>query len=189
MNLSNSSRSDDVEHLLRNAQLRDALEPLYDESIGSVNAEVMSTSSENEFLESMLEWERAPMMPIYEWFDPPLIPPAPETLTDELLHQVLHHTIHMLFQKHIVLDFTEHLSDRQLYCLVYRDILPSFEKRIERRKNYLHWDCANMGDDPEIWLRYYASDEERATWATETGGYLPQVDQPPFPRQLPRAPL
>ncbi len=189
MNSSHSHRSDEVEHLLRNAQLRDALEPLFDESIGCVNAEVMSTSSENEFLESMLEWERAPMLPIGDWFEPRLDIPGPDLLNDEQLHEMLHYTVDRLFEKRIVLDFTEHLSDRQLYCLVYRDILPSFEKLIERRKNYLHWDCANVGDDPDMWLRYYASEEDRRAWAEETGGYPPQCDAPPFPRRLPRAPL
>jgi len=29
----------------------------------------------------------------------------------------------------VVLDFTDHLSDYQLYCIVYRDILPSQEKQ------------------------------------------------------------
>lgn len=189
MNLSESPRSDDVEHLLRNAQLRDALEQLYDESIGCVNAQVMSTSSENEFLQSMLEWERAPIMPICDWYEPPLRLPAPEGLADEAVHDLLNHTIQRLFEKNVVLDFTEHLSDRQLYCLVYRDILPSFEKRIERRTTYLHWDCANVGDDPEIWLRYYATEAEREAWAEETGGYPPQMEDPPFPRVVPRAPL
>src|SRR6266550_318605 len=56
-------KSEEVEHLLRNAQLRDELEPLFDESIDRVNPTAMSTRSENEFLESMLEWERAPMLP------------------------------------------------------------------------------------------------------------------------------
>ena len=65
-------RSDEVENLLLNAELRDALEPLFDESIGRVNAEVMSVSSENDFLQSMLEWERAPIVPIRDWFSPPL---------------------------------------------------------------------------------------------------------------------
>ena len=64
MFLPESSKSEEVEHLLRNAQLRDELEPLFDESIGRVNPTVMSTRSENEFLESMLEWERAPILPI-----------------------------------------------------------------------------------------------------------------------------
>ncbi|WP_231936541.1 hypothetical protein [Bythopirellula polymerisocia] len=189
MNLPDFHQTDDVENLLRNAQLRDALEPLYDESIGCVNANVMSTSSENEFLQSMLEWERAPIMPICEWFDPPLELPSPDKLDDEHLHNILQSTIQELFTKNIVLDFTEHLSDRQLYYLIYRDILPSFEKRIDRRTNYLHWDCANVGDDPEIWLRYYATEEERQAWVDETGGYPPQVDDPPYPRRVPRAPL
>jgi len=182
-------QQDDVENLLRNAQLRDALEPLYDESIGRVNAEKMTTSNENDFLESMLDWERAPILPICQWFDPPLELSDPDSLDDHRLCALLGNTIQRLFEERIVLDFSDHLSDRQLYCLIYRDILPAHEKRIDRRKNYLHWDCANMVGDPEIWLRYYASEEDRQAWAEETGGYLPPVDDPPFERQLPRAPM
>ncbi len=181
--------SDQVEHLLRNAQLRDALDPLYDESIGRVNVEVMSTTSENEFLQSMLEWERAPIVPICEWFRPKMQLAHPETLDDAQLRTVLHETIEKLFTKRVVLDFTDHLTDRQLYCLLYRDILPAHEKLLWRRNNYLHWDCANTDGDQDIWLRYYASEEDRAAWEEETEGYLPPVEAPPFQRQLPRAPL
>ena len=187
MNSPEAPRSDEVENLLLNAELRDALEPLYDESIGRVNAEMMSTSSENDFLQSMLEWERAPIVPIRDWFQPSLELPSPESLDDEALHSMLSETIQKLFEKHVVLDFTDHLTDRQLYCLIYRDILPAHEKLIQRQKNYLHWDCANIEGDPEMWLRYYASEEERQAWQEETGGYLPQIDDPPYPRKLPRA--
>ena len=185
----NAPKSDEVEHLLRNAQLRDALEPLYDESIGRVNPGAMSTSSENEFLQSMLDWERAPMLPIREWFQPPLSLPAAEVFNDEQLGSILYDTIQRLFEKQIVLDFTDHLSDRQLYCLICRDILPAHEKLMQRQHNYLHWDCANMDDDPDIWLRYYASEEDRQAWVKETGGALPQAEDLPCERQLPRAPL
>ena len=65
--------SEDVDHLLRNAQLRDELEPLYDESIGRVNADSMPTPVENEFLESMLAWERAPMLPVSQSVVPPFM--------------------------------------------------------------------------------------------------------------------
>ncbi len=185
----NSPKSDEVEHLLRNAQLRDALEPLYDESIGCVNAEAMSTSSENEFLQCMLDWERAPILPICEWFQPPLQLPAPETLNDQQLRELLHASIQKLFEQQVVLDFTDHLTDRQLYCLICRDILPSHEKRLQRENNYLHWDCASTEDDPTLWLRYYASEEERQAWAEETGEFLPALEDPPYERKLPRAPL
>lgn len=184
-----SSKSTEVDDLLLNAQLRDALEPLFDESIGRVNAELMSTSCENDFLQSMLEWERAPILPICEWFEPKLELPSPDLLSEQQLREVLYDAIHRLFEKHIVLDFTDHLSDRQLYCLIYRDILPAHEKLIHRRNNYLHWDCANTDGDPDIWLRYYASEEDRQSWAHETEGYLPQAENPPYQRELPRAPL
>ena len=71
-------------------------------------------------------------MPICEWFEPTLVLPPPEQLDNDAIHDLLENTIQRLFEKNVVLDFTEHLSDRQLYCLIYRDILPSFEKRIEK---------------------------------------------------------
>ena len=172
------THADEVEHLLRNAELRNELEPYFDESIHTLDSQRVPTPVENEFLASMLAWERAPVLSIARWFEPELTVPAPEGLDDEQLHDILWDTIRQLFAKRIVLDFTDHLSDRQLYCLIYRDILPSQEKKIEQSKSYLHWDCADVSGDPQIWLRYYASDEDRANWAEEFGGYC----GPPFRR-------
>ncbi len=180
---------DEVEHLLRNAELRDELEPYFDESIRSVNVEELPTPVENEFLASMLAWERAPILPISQWFQPELKLPHPDSLTDAQLHELLWNTIHQLFSRRIVLDFTDHLSDRELYRLIYRDILPCSEKKIDSLSNYLHWDCAGVGGDPTTWLRYYATAEEREAWSEEMAGPLPAAERPPYPRQLPRRPL
>jgi hypothetical protein len=180
---------DEVEHLLRNAELRNELEPYFDESIGCVNVEELPTPIENEFLASMLAWERAPVLPIAKWFDPELVLPHPDTLSEETLHALLWETIHRLYERRIVLDFTDHLSDRELYCLIYRDILPCSEKKIDSLANYLHWDCADVGGDPTTWLRYYASQEERMAWATDLPEPLPPSEEPPYRRQLPRRPL
>ena len=189
MSWSRSTKGDEVDHLLRNAQLRDELEPLADESIASVNVTRMPTHVENEFLASMLAWERAPMLPIGQWFEPELKLPHPDTLSDAEIHRVLWDTVRQLFNQRIVLDFTDHLTDRQLYCIILRDILPASEKKIASSRNYLHWDCAHTHNDPETWLRYYASDEDRESWAMETGEPLPAKGLPPHPRHLPRAPL
>jgi hypothetical protein len=180
---------DEVEHLLRNAELRDQLEPYLDESIRTVNVEELPTPIENEFLASMLAWEKAPILPISQWFEPELRLPPPDTLMDAELHDLLWDTIHKLYERRIVLDFTDHLSDRELYRLIYRDILPCAEKKIDSLSNYLHWDCADMGGDPTIWLRYYATEEERLMWAEDLDGPLPPAEEPPFPRALPKQPL
>ncbi|HEX7378273.1 MAG TPA: hypothetical protein VF278_14240 [Pirellulales bacterium] len=182
-----SSRPAEVDQLLLNARLRDELEPFFDESIARLNVQDMPTSVENEYLASMLAWERAPVVPISQWFDPELAIAHPDRLSDAALGEALWQAIHKLFEKRIVLDFTDHLSDRQLYCLIYRDILPSPEKKLESPQRYLHWDCADAGGEPETWLRFYASEEEREHWAA-SGEPLPPSDPPPYPRQLPRQP-
>ncbi len=180
---------DEVEHLLRNAQLRDELEPYFDESIRSLNVEELPTPVENEFLASMLAWERVPVLPISQWFEPELKLPPPDALTASELHELLWDTIYKLFGRRIVLDFTDHLSDRELYCMIYRDILPCAEKKIESLDNYLHWDCADVGGDATTWLRYYATPEERRSWLADFGELLPEAKEPPYKRQLPRRPL
>lgn len=182
-------RPDEVEHLLRNAQLRDALDPYLDEAYVSINAHRLPTPVENKWLESMLAWERAPITPIAQWFEPALSIPAPESLDDDELHERLWDTIQKLFDKRIVLDFTDHLSDRQLYTIIFRDILSSPEKCFDRGENYLHWDCADTAVNPEVYLRYYASEEERTQWLETEEDPLPPVEPPPYPRKLPRCPL
>ncbi|MDX1965004.1 MAG: hypothetical protein SFX18_17795 [Pirellulales bacterium] len=182
------SVSQEIDHLLRNAELRNQLEPYLDDSISWINREQVPTPLENEFLESMLAWERAPIVPIAQWYSPPLELPPPEALDDATLHERLWQTIHQLFSKRIVLDFTDHLSDRELYCVIYRDILPSEEKKLDGHGSYLHWDCSDMGDSAETWLTYYASEEDRRRWAEEFGDELPPVAIPPHPRDLPHEP-
>ena len=179
---------DEVEQLMLNAQLRDELEPFLDDSLDVVNTRLMPTRLENEDLASMLAWERAPVVPISRWFQPELVLPPPDRLEPATLHRVLWETIHKLYQQQIVLDFTDHLSDRELYCVIYRDILPSPEKKLERSNTFLHWQCLDANRDPDLWLRYYATPAERAAWAEEFGGELPPRLPPPHPRRTPRWP-
>jgi hypothetical protein len=179
---------EEVDQLLLNARLRDELEPYLDESVHVLDCRQMPTQQENEFLASMLAWEKAPILPIAQWFEPALFLPAPDALSELELHSLLWTTIERLYERRITLEFTDHLSDRQLYCLIGRDILPSPEKKLEVSRNYLQWHCLDFDQDAETWLRYYASNEDRRTWAAENGGQLPPAMQPPYPRKMPSRP-
>ena len=178
--------SGEVDQILLNARLRDELEPFLDEAVSIVNSRDMPTSQENEYLASMLAWERAPVLPIADWFEPRLGLPHPDALTSTELHNVLRDAITQLYDKHIVLDFTDHLPDRALYCLILRDILPSPEKRLKLTSTYLHWHCLDPTDEPDTWLRYYASDDEREAWSEQTGEELVPAEIPPYKRKMPR---
>ncbi len=180
--------SDEIDQLMLNARLRDELEPFLDESVDLLDNRCLPTPRENEFLASMLAWERAPVLPISQWFVPELELPHPDSLNNQQIHDELWNTIHRLYDRRVVLEFTDHLSDRQLYCLIYRDILPSAEKKVDLPKNYLHWHCLDDSDEPETWLRYYASNEEREEWAAESDQELPPAETPPYPRKMPCRP-
>ncbi len=205
MRSSNAPSSAEIDCLLRNAALRDAIEPyLDDETIGDIDFRSMPTEVENRYLESMLAWEHAPLTPVGRWFDPPLMLPPACMLDDEQLRDRLWQTIERLYAQRIVLDFTDHLSDRELYRLIRRELLPTPVKRVDLPDNYFHWDCSTVGRSPErdfghwlpeavtdslIWLTYYADDAERAEWEDEFGIELPAREVPPYPRALPSAPV
>jgi hypothetical protein len=80
---------EEVDQLLLNARLRDELEPYLDESVHVLDCRHLPTQQENEFLASMLAWERAPVLPISQWFDPPLELPTPDKLSDAEVHTLL----------------------------------------------------------------------------------------------------
>ena len=183
----NRPTTDEVEQLLLNAQLRDELEPFVDESVSRIDVRRMPLSKENEFLASMLAWERAPSIPISEWFEPEIALPYPDDLSDSEIHDALWMAIERLHSKRIVLECTDHLNDRELYSIIYRDILPCREKKVDLPRNFLHWRCVSDGDN-DTWLRFYASPIERNQWEEETGLVAPPAEVPPFPRHMPSRP-
>jgi hypothetical protein len=190
MPLAHHPDPEEIECLLRNGELRTAIEPYLDEAIWEIDFRQLPTPVENRFLESMLAWELAPLAPIARWFTPILALQPACTLDDDQVRERLWQTIDALYSKRIVLDFTDHLSDRELYSLIRRDILPSTVKQVDLPDNYLHWDCsADEAGDPGAWLAYYASDEEREDWRLEEGRDPPPRQVPSYPRALPAAPV
>ena len=180
-NQTRSSSIDEADLLMINARLRDELEPYRDESIDTATTR-MSLRDENEYLESILAWERAPALPIAMWFSPPIAIDPPSDLDDDQLSRSLDAVIGRLASKNIVLRYTDHLSDRQLYGLLYRDILPAIEKMMSTKDRRLEWQCV---EDTETFLRYYADPVQRRRHQEEHRTELPPAEPPPHPRQLP----
>ncbi|TWU32907.1 hypothetical protein [Novipirellula artificiosorum] len=184
MDMSETSRPvvDEVDLMLANARLRDELEPYRDESVDSHALHRMPLQTENEYLASMLAWERAPALAIACWFNPPMQLPAPESVSDAALPRLLQNTIERLYSEHVVLKFTDHLSDRELYKIIYRDILPSCEKKLNIPGKSLEWRCV---EDHETWLRYYATAVERRRFQEEHEVELPASETLAHRRKLP----
>ena len=86
---------------------------------------------------------------------------------------------------------TDHLSDRELYEYLWTDALrePAVLQPTDPDFAY-HFDLIGSGseEDTRLYLKYYADEKERRSWAKEwPEDILPDHEQPPFDRdrQLP----
>jgi hypothetical protein len=91
-------------------------------------------------------------------------PPA-ETLDDAQLHAELWRIIESLPALGIVIDSTDHLSDRDLYVRLTTDVLAEKTFMSDEPNSVWVYDLASQ--DTEVWLTYYADDDDRADWAKD----------------------
>lgn len=123
----------------------------------------------------------------------PLLPPA--ELTDDTLTARLWELLHNLAWRGFYVLRTDHLSDRELYAELWQRGLrepAALPGRMPRGGFF--YDFLGSGSDEEnaLWLRYYASDEERAEHARDWPKIpLPPKEPRPFNRdwRLPKGPF
>ena len=112
--------------------------------------------------------------------------PEPEGLDDETLHQTLWNVIHALETLHVYLDQTDHLSDRELYTKLLRETLPEEMDALDADDGGA-WHIDILGgwslEDVALFLKYYASDEEREHWRQDIPDVeMPEHQDPPYDR-------
>ena len=142
---------------------------------------------EEKFLEHVLAFERAEQATHKEVLarDGVVLPP-PEALGDEELQQKLGEVIAALAYRRTFLTNTNHLSDRELYCCLYRDIL-DVEGPVLSPDGLTncHIDLVSSGSEEDIalWLTYYADEQTRADWAKDfPDEEIPPHQDPPYDR-------
>ena len=120
--------------------------------------------------------------------DIPALPPDDEAELRAKLQELFEE----MFEIGIVVDSTDHLSDRDLYRYLVDDVL-LVEMMLSTSVGG-HWNVSPIGGgseaDNDIYLRYYADDEDRESWRREFGDPLPPKEEPPYGRDrflLPQA--
>src|SRR5262245_12453813 len=91
--------------------------------------------------------------------------PRPKKLTDRELTAKLWEVIHALLGQSIVLGNTDHLSDRELYSLLWNETLR--EEYLISPHYILHIDMTKTGIDNgmPIYLKYYATESQRRMYS------------------------
>jgi hypothetical protein len=104
------------------------------------------------------------------------------SLSDEDVHRRLWEVIDAMATLGLFLESTDHLSDRELYRYL-GDALKEETLLSDDPASACHLTPIGGGseEDNEIYLRYYADDEDRRMWA-EDGTTIPPHEALPFDR-------
>jgi hypothetical protein len=143
---------------------------------------------EEQFWKNVLQFENAPeVQPFDELVRAGLTPPPAEELDDVALTAALSAMIRGLEQLGVYLEFTNHLSDRDLYVRLWSSVLREpMALTPDDADSAWHIDmsCAGSDDDGvEAYLMYYADEETRRRWAEEYPDCpVPERREPPFDR-------
>jgi hypothetical protein len=108
--------------------------------------------------------------------------PDDATLDDEQVHRRLGEVLVAMEAMGLVVEFTDHLSDREFYRYL-GEALKEETMLTDDPNSTCHLTPLWSGseDDNDIFLRYYASDEERRRFA-EDGVIVPPKEPLPFDR-------
>lgn len=123
----------------------------------------------------------------------PLLPP--DEITDEALPSILWELLHHLSRVGVYLRHSDHLDDRELYEDLWKRVLRQPAKLPVGRhhRGWCHDLFGKLNDERrEVWLRFLATDDERAERAKRSPGYpLPVKETPAWRRdwRLPKAPI
>jgi hypothetical protein len=123
----------------------------------------------------------------------PLLPPA--EITDETLTPILWELLHNLSLQGFYVLHTDHFSDRELYTELWERGLrdPCHLPGRNPRGGWFHDFLGSWGDaQMQLWLRYYATDAERAKHAQEyPKDKIPPKEKPISNRdwRLPKGPF
>ena len=143
-----------------------------------------------QFWRQVVEFESAPTTATnFQQLDAGVSLPNPADFSDAHLSSTLWQVIHGLARLRVFLKWTDHLSDKELYSILWHNVLQE-EVRVLPADSQGNDHVDLPGADPEnrLYLKYYAGDKERAWWLEDFPDYeMPAHEDPPYDRdrQLP----
>ena len=150
-------------------------------------SEEMSQGLREQFLGYVAAFEEAPWITSFELLEQGgMALPPPEALDDLQLSAKLWEVIRGLAMLRTFLYNTDHLSDRELYEELWHEVLREENPDMPINEDTAcHIDLVSSGSeaDNELYLRYYADEEDRQLWAKDwPNDAMPTHEAPPYDR-------
>ncbi len=165
----NCSIDDDEDAQRRRiARLRMEAEALSGEHFASAGIEQLPADIEESFWRQIIAYETAEPTDLFKLLtDGGVSLPPPVMVSEEHIADRLWETIYFLSSYGCYIENTDHLSDRELYSLLWEELLHTPAILFPDDPNYAyHIDTIGSGseEDQQIYLTYYADEEDRRHW-------------------------
>jgi hypothetical protein len=119
--------------------------------------------------------------------------PEPDAVSDADISRKLWEVIAGLAARRVMLNYSDHLNDREMYAALWHDRLRGETPAIDEIGFTSHIDLADALDEDNglAYFKYYADEDFRASWLeTDPDFVMPPHEDPPYSRDyvLPRTP-
>jgi hypothetical protein len=189
----------DVDQQIRINELRETARELTGGQMSEFEEEDAPPELIEQFWANVVEFERAPWTSEFELLSRDGVElPDPLEADDATVTERLWAAVHAMARRRTYLSNTDHLSDRELYTLLWEEIWHERTKDVphvtgdpdDKPRGCCHIDIVSSGseEDLQLFLRYYADEQEREMWAKDFP--LPPREKPPYDRDrhLPQPP-
>ena len=177
----------DVDREIHIEKMKRELDEIADGKMLSGSFGPVPSKIEEAFLEQALTYERAELDTNFNRLvqSGVALPPVAE-LDDAALSVKLAEVIRELGELRCFRQDTDHLSDRELYDWLWRSGLRDESPEMSGMPDGA-WHTSPIGgcseEDTSIWLKYYASEDERAQWHLDSpDARIPAHEPLPFDR-------
>ncbi|MBL7219686.1 MAG: hypothetical protein ISS69_06215 [Phycisphaerae bacterium] len=199
MTIEDPDELDKVDHDIRVNELRAKAQELTGDKIEAFENPDAPPEVIEQFWENVVAFEKAEWTTDREELEADgvyLLPP--DEVKDELLPELLLKLCQHLAEGGTFVFHTEHLSDRELYEYFWREGLNEPRKKMRSPEEggefmggfFLDLVGSGSEEDTILWLKYYATDQQRAEEREYYPDSIPTREAPPYPRDhlLPHPP-
>jgi hypothetical protein len=187
MSTNQRDRHDDGDQEDRIHRLKQQAEQAARGEMTAWEPDTLSPDLREQFWRQVVEYESAAWTTDFQQLtEAGLELPDPDAMQDEELTSKLWELIDALAAKRVFISQTNHLSDRELYTLLWRDVLREENPVLpDYPGSASHVDllggCSET--DTSLYLKYYADEDSRQQWVADfPDDKMPTHEDPPYDR-------